>query len=182
MPQGRNVFAFSTDDTHRVQSSGFSWNSVILPELTADATKSALENGEFFAVTRVARREGVNAGANRWGYGNGGATTQPLLYQNNIPGVSGIVTSDNDSVITIEGYNYDVIEWVADGIVIHTGNTLDLNAHADVVNSYVRAQMFSDEGALMTNAFGIGGAAGVGQTGVGETSRWNASHTGHCAA
>ena len=158
MPQGRNVFAFSTDDTHRVQSSGFSWNVMLLPELTADATKSALENGEFFAVTRVARREGVNADAFRWGYGNGGPSTQPLLYQTNIPGITEIATTNNNSVITITGYNYDVIEWIADGVVIHTGNSLDLNAHADVIYSYVRAQMLSNHGALMTNAFGVGGS------------------------
>lgn len=57
---------------------------------------------------------------------------------------------DADNAITISGADYDTIEWIADGEVIATGKTLDLNDHEEEIGSYVRAQLKSDTGIAFT--------------------------------
>ncbi|MCL2665570.1 MAG: hypothetical protein FWE82_08155, partial [Defluviitaleaceae bacterium] len=46
------------------------------------------------------------------------------------------------------------IEWIADGIVVHTGNSIDVAA-VDGINSYVRAELVGAFGVAYTQPFGI---------------------------
>ena len=57
--------------------------------------------------------------------------------------------------ITITGANYDTIEWIADGKVVATGATIDLDQVGKDVDNYVRAQLKGDNGISFTNAFGV---------------------------
>ena len=77
-----------------------------------------------------------------------------MLNSQVTPGINNIVVADN--AITITGRNYNRIEWVASGQVIHTGATLDLIEHLDNINhNYVRAQIISTTGVAMTQPFGV---------------------------
>ena len=145
MPYGRNVFGFANDDSHALLHTGINWNVLLMPELTQQEARRSLETGAFYTVTRIDRRLGVN---------NPVMVVLGMLNSQVTPGINNIVVADN--AITITGRNYNRIEWVASGQVIHTGATLDLVAHLDSINhNYVRAQIISTTGVAMTQPFGV---------------------------
>jgi len=154
MPTGRFVFGFSNDDTHSLDATGYSWNVMLMPRLSQAETRIAMENGAFYAVSRVSRLDGINrflpTGAQMPGSGN--SSTLYLLLQPT-PSISNIEVRGN--TIAITGADYDLIEWIADGKVIATGSTIDLRDYADNVNSYVRAQLKSNTGIAFTQPFGV---------------------------
>ncbi|MCL2709840.1 MAG: hypothetical protein FWE95_03070, partial [Planctomycetaceae bacterium] len=155
MPKGKTVWGFSNDDSHGLAETGFNYNVMLLPELTADATRKALEAGAFYAVGRVDRRLGINT-FDRDGNimrSGGSAATAYLYTEMKAPSISRIVVSGN--TITIEGADYDYIGWVADGVEIFRGNTINLNAHAGRVNSYIRAHVVGKGGVAYTQPFGV---------------------------
>ena len=154
MPYGRKVFGFSNDDSHAINQTGYNWNVLLMSTLTADEARTALETGAFYAVTRVDRRLNINDTFpdGREMSNDGGYDTLFLLEQPT-PGITNIVV-ENDT-ITISARDYDRIEWIADGIVIYTGAMLNLASNADVINSYVRAQVISGTGVAMTQPFGV---------------------------
>jgi len=147
MPQDRFVWGFANDDTHSLGATGFTWNVMLMPELTQAQTRIAMETGAFYAVSRIDRREGIDAR-------NLTLTT---------PSITNIVVEAN--TITITGTNYDVIEWIS-GVdattgminVIATGESIDVSNYTDIVeNNYVRAHLKSQTGIAYTQPFGVNG-------------------------
>jgi len=145
MPQGRFVWGFANDDTHSVGATGFAWNVMLMPELTQSQTRTAMETGAFYTVSRIDRREGINA----------------LNLALTTPSITNIVVERN--TITITGADYDVIEWIS-GVdattgmvnVIATGASINVNDYADIIeNTYVRAQLKSQNGIAYTQPFGV---------------------------
>ena len=154
MPAGRPVWGFSNDDAHSTDMVGYSWNVMLMPELTQAAVRTAMTTGAFYAVSRVSRLDGINryypGGTEETGLGS--PSTLYLLEQPT-PGISDI--SVNGSVITITGVDCDSIEWIADGVVIYTGASLDLGSHSEMIGSYVRARLKSTTGIAFTQPFGV---------------------------
>ena len=139
IPQGRNVFAFSNDDSHCETDIGLSFETFMMPELTQDALRTAMENGTFFACGRRARAElGDDFFAD--------------IYSP-YPTVTNITVNDATNCISVDYVNGDKIEWVADGVVIAEGNTIDLNDYEDEISSYVRFQIRGDGGMCFSQAF-----------------------------
>jgi hypothetical protein len=145
MPQGRFVWGFANDDTHSLGATGFAWNVMLMPELTQSQTRIAMETGAFYSVSRIDRREGINA----------------LNLALTTPSITNIVVEGN--TITLTGANYDVIEWIS-GVdattgmvnVIATGASIDVSNYADIIeNNYVRAQLKSQNGIAYTQPFGV---------------------------
>ncbi len=143
MPKGRFVWGFSNDDTHSNSATGHSYNMMLLPSNTAENVRAAMENGAFYASAKVAKREGYTV------------TDIATISDYRPPIITNITVDQTEDTITIEGNLYDTIEWIADGEVIATGNTIDLNQYEDKVNSYVRAQLKGREGISFTQPFGI---------------------------
>lgn len=156
LPQGRQVWGFSNDDTHSLNATGYSFNMMLMPELSIPATRWSMENGTFYAVSRVSRVDGINAtlptGEEMRGSGN--SSTLYLLDQT-YPTISNILVDQEENSLFVEGADYHTIEWIADGEVIATGNYIDLNDYEDQVNSYVRAQLKSDTGIAFTQPFSL---------------------------
>jgi hypothetical protein len=121
---------------------------MLMPELTVEASKIATRNGAFYAVSHVDRREGINANAP-----TGAGSAQVPWLNNNLPGIASI--SVDGSVITINGVHYDEIEWIADGIKIASGKSLDISDFHFEVNNYVRAHLKSNVGIAYTQPFGV---------------------------
>lgn len=140
MPE-RNVWGYSNDDTHSVSATGFSYNMMLMPENTEENVRTSMEKGTFYAVAKVAYRE---LGAN-------------FVSVGETPAITDIVVDQNEDSITIEGNHYNTIEWVADGNIIATGNTIDLDNYDDQINNYVRAQLKGEGGISFTQAFGVTG-------------------------
>lgn len=143
MPEGRFVWGFSNDDTHSNSATGHSYNMMLLPSNTSTNVRAAMENGTFYASAKVAKREGY--------------TMTDIAAINNYqpPIITNIEVDQNEDTITIEGDLYHTIEWIADGEVIATGNTIDLNDYEGKVHSYVRAQLKGNEGISFTQPFGV---------------------------
>lgn len=112
-----------------------------MPELSEKAVYDTMKSGAFYSSALVAKRElGPDFKGDRW---------QPA------PSISNIVVDQNADSITIEGADYNTIEWIADGKVIATGYTLDLDDVSAKVDNYVRAQLKGDNGITFTNAFAV---------------------------
>lgn len=137
----RNVWGFSNDDAHSTEALGYDYNMLLMPGLSEQEVYDTMKSGAFYSTALVAKRElGSNFKGDR---------TQPA------PSISNVTVDQSDDSITIEGANYNTIEWIADGKVIATGNTLDLDDVSAEVDNYVRAQLIGDNGISFTNAFGV---------------------------
>lgn len=143
MPHGRAVWGFSNDDTHSNAATGHSYNMMLLPANTATNVRASMENGSFYASAKVAKREGYTI------------TDIETINDYQPPVITNIAVDQEEDTITIEGELYNTVEWIADGEVIATGNTIDLNDYEGKVHSYVRAQLKGDEGISFTQPFGI---------------------------
>ena len=138
MPE-RPVWGFSNDDSHSVSATGFSFNMLLLPENNLGNVRQAMEKGIFYAVARVAKRE---LGSSFIGSGP-------------TPAITNIAVNETEDSITITGTNYNKVEWVADGKVIATGTSIDLDNYADLISTYVRAQLKGAGGISFTQPFGV---------------------------
>lgn len=135
----RQVWGFSNDDTHSVAATGFSYNRMLMPENNVANIRKSMENGTFYAVAKVAKRElGLD-----------------FVAQGATPTINDISVDQDENAISIKGDNYNTIQWVADGEVISTGNTIDLNDYEDKINSYIRAQLIGDGGISFTQPFSV---------------------------
>ncbi|MCL2396492.1 MAG: hypothetical protein FWC93_00310 [Defluviitaleaceae bacterium] len=168
MPQGRPVWGFSNDDSHSLSGNGHAWNVMLMPELTEAATRISMETGAFYGVSRVDRVHGINTvinGVNVPGapaqttntatQHTGGAHNEmalAMLAQPDAPSISNIVVGYN--TITISGADFNRIEWIADGVVVYTGTSIDVSAVAGI-NSYIRAELIGTYGVAYTQPFGI---------------------------
>lgn len=143
MPEGRFVWGFSNDDTHSTAATGHSYNMMLLPSNNPENVRESMENGTFYASAKVAKREGYTI------------TDLSVINDYQPPIITNIQVDNDEDTITIDGEYYNQVEWIADGKVIATGNTIDLNDHEGEINSYVRAQLKGDEGISFTQPFGV---------------------------
>ena len=143
MPEGRFVWGFSNDDTHSNEATGHSFNMMLMPTNNPTEVRNAMESGAFYASAHVAKREGYTI------------TDHSIINNYQTPVITNIVVNQEEDTITIEGERYHTIEWIADGEVIATGNTIDLNNYEGQVHSYVRAQLKGNEGISFTQPFGV---------------------------
>ncbi len=137
----RNVFGFSNDDAHETAAVGYDYNQFLMPELSEKAVYDTMKSGAWYSTALVAKRE--------LGSDFKGDRTRPA------PTISRITVDQKADSITITGANYDTIEWIADGKVVATGATIDLDQVGKDVDNYVRAQLKGDNGISFTNAFGV---------------------------
>jgi hypothetical protein len=138
MPE-RPVWGFSNDDSHSLTDAGYSYNMLLMPANSQQNVRQAMEKGTFYAVARIAKRELGNSFV-----GNGPT-----------PVIINISVNETEDSITITGTNYKEIEWIADGKVIATGESIDLNDYGNSITAYVRAQLEGEGGISFTQPFGI---------------------------
>jgi hypothetical protein len=62
MPEGRPVWGFSDDDSHSIEAVGFSYNVMLMEELSLSHLRNSMDTGAFFAFSRVDREYGIYAG------------------------------------------------------------------------------------------------------------------------
>jgi hypothetical protein len=136
---------------------------MLMPELTQDATKTAMETGAFYGVSSIDRQYGINSNtpgapaqttttASMYSGGTDNTLALALLAQAPPPSISNIVVNGN--TITITGDNYHTIYWIADGKVVATGDSIDVSKYPGI-NSYVRAELVGETGVAYTQPFGV---------------------------
>ena len=138
MPE-RPVWGFSDDDSHGVNAVGYSFNMFVMERNDLDNFKSAIVNGNFYAVARAARRE----------------LGQTFLGRGPTPVITNIAVNERATTITITAENIHRIDWIADGVMIARGSTLRLKDHKEQIGSYVRANLIGPGGIAFTQPFGI---------------------------
>ncbi|MDR2589373.1 MAG: hypothetical protein LBC71_00035 [Oscillospiraceae bacterium] len=203
MPQGRAVWGFSDDDSHSIEAVGYSYNIMLMPELTIAHVRDSMIQGSFLAFTRVDREYGIYPDPITSGMWDGTGSLGALGAHNlSTPRVNSIQAGNNRIEInaTLNGTRLDsgfvtmndrvgtvnngvgFIDWYADGIKIHSGHTLNLNDYQLDIYSYVRATIVTVNGVIYTQPFHIA-VAGTPSlrpelTGVAERSITVSSPTG----
>ena len=137
VPRGKVAWGFSNDDSHVIENIGVTAEIMLMPELSNEALRTAMENGTFFACSRIARNE---LGDEFEGTGE---------YAK----IERITVDEEQDIITVTANNYDVIEWISDGEIIATGNSFDLRENSEKLGSYVRFQIKNDGGIVMSQPF-----------------------------
>ena len=163
MPQGRPVWGFSNDDSHSLSGNGHAWNVMLMPALNREETKTAMETGAFYGVSRIDRQYGINGNTpgapaqttttdTMYSGGINNDMALGLLAQDALPSISCVTVTGN--TITIIGADFDLINWIADGVVIAVGNSIDVSKYSRI-NSYVRAELVGKTGVAYTQPFGV---------------------------
>ena len=139
IPQGRFVWGFSNDDSHRARDVGYSFNMFIMPENTLEHFRDALVHGRFFAAARVSRRE----------------LGQDFIGSGPVPAIRNIVVDQDIALITISAEHYTAIDWIYGGEVIVQGAAINIAEHQCEIGSYVRATIIGPGGIVFTQPFAV---------------------------
>jgi len=137
IPQGKYVWGFANDDSHNINEVGVNYNMFVMKENTLEEFRSAMINGNFYAVARVARRE----------LGNTFEGTGDL------PRITNIAV--NGPTITITAINQDSIKWVNELGEFHSGNSINVTKYSNIIDSYIRAYISGPGGIIFTQPFGV---------------------------
>jgi uncharacterized repeat protein (TIGR02543 family) len=158
-PQNRNIWAFADDDSHTVRNVGWSYNIMLMQELTLPSFRSSMENGAFFAFSRVNRKYDVFPGPitpedTRGSTANFSRISPVLDYD--VPEITSITTNSNSITINTRQNNLTTY-WYSNGVRIAQGATLNLSSIPSAsLGSYVRATVrHPSMGVLYTQPFRI---------------------------
>ena len=139
VPRGRVIWGFSNDDSHVLSTIGLTAEMMLMPENTVENLRTAMENGTFFACSTISK---VEMGEEFEGTGDYAKVTRID------------VDEANDTITaTIESTTDYTVEWVADGEVIATGDSINLRDYSDVIGSYVRFQIKNEGGIVLSQPF-----------------------------
>ena len=139
IPRGRNIWAFGNDDSHWEDHIGHTTNMMLMPANTVEDLRTAMENGTLFVCSKNAEYE-----IDPEFHGDGNyATVHRITIDEENDIISADITSDSDYTV----------EWVADGEVIATGDSINLRDYSEQIGSYVRFQIKNAGGILLSQPF-----------------------------
>ena len=137
IPQGKVVWGFANDDSHALDDIDVTRDVMLMPELSNEALRTAMENGTFFACSRYARYE----------------MGEDFVGEGEYAHINKVIVDDDNDTITVDASNYKEFEWIADGKVIATGNTINLREYSDEIGCYVRFQIKNEGGIVCSQPF-----------------------------
>ncbi len=167
----RNVFAIATTDAHNLEIVDSGYTMILMPELTSEALKNSLASGQFFAASKYLGNydEQVKYKSSLEAIGTADAlavaekldeaikTNDKFNATNHTdakaPMITNIAVDETEDTITLTTENTAVTHWIANGKVIHVGNTIDLDDYSDEIGKYVRAESLGMGGIIYTQAF-----------------------------
>ena len=151
LPYGKNVIGFSNNDAHDLENIDTSFSVFMMPSNTDENVRTAMQEGTFFAVTRILRANDII----------GPAADIDVRNQNLPYPVFTKVEVDGHNV-NVTTKDADTIQWIADGKVIASGTLEDGTAFLDLDTiegaedfSYVRAEIYGEGGVCLTQALVI---------------------------
>lgn len=141
IPRGVVPWSFSFSDSHSdtIDQIDRSFTVHMMPEQTVPALRKSMEDGTFFCVCRYARYE---MGEDYEGVGV-------------VPRVNRITVDEKEDTITLDVDNYNKVVWVADGVEIAEGTSIDIDDYSDKISCYVRAYVVGDGGVLYVQPFTV---------------------------
>lgn len=179
VPYGRNVYAIATTDAHNLDIVYSGYTMHYMPENTSANLKANMANGEFFAASKyIGNFNELSTLRDELAASNNPAAATMLEKLNAIveqskvemangedgqkyeaptdaasPLFTNVVVDENEDTIALTAENALIIHWIANGKVIHVGNTIDLDDYSDEIGSYVRAEAYGEGGVMYTQAF-----------------------------
>ncbi|NMP38054.1 MAG: hypothetical protein GX051_08060 [Clostridiales bacterium] len=180
VPTGRNVFAIATSDAHKtsvVYTAGYTL--MCMESNTVENLRACMETGAFFAgskslgnydeIKEIADILSVSGNKTESAMGNKltelykqvevqhAAGEQGAKYEAPLdvaaPTVNGVAVDEKADTITLSTTDGMLVRWIADGKLIATGNSIDLDDYSDKIGSYVRAEVFGEGGIVYTQPF-----------------------------
>ena len=124
MPE-RPVWGFSNDDMHIIRHLGHCYNVFLLPELSEDLFRSAMETGQFY-----------------------------FSHGEEAPVIDSVSVNNDAGFVNIDAEGWDEVVWISEGTVIHHGDTLEFK-NTPNIGTYVRAKLMGEGGNTYTNPFGV---------------------------
>ncbi|MBQ3602799.1 MAG: hypothetical protein IJA02_03045 [Clostridia bacterium] len=179
VPYGRNVYAIATTDAHNLGIVYSGYTMHYMAENTSANLKANMANGEFFAASKyignfnelVTLRDELvasnNSAASAMVEKLNAIIEQSKLEMANgedgqkyeapedkaSPLFTNVVVDEDEDTIALTAENALIVHWIANGKVIHVGNTIDLDNYSDKIGSYVRAEAYGEGGVMYTQAF-----------------------------
>ena len=181
LPISRNVFAIATSDAHNLNIVDSGYTMHYMPELTSAALKKNMQDGGFFAASKYVGNydELVNLCKELKDIGSEDAlalatTLDDIIVRSEAdmadggsghkyeapegaarPLFTNVAIDEAEDTITLEAENAIVVHWIADGKVIHVGNTIDLDDYSSEIRNYVRAEAYGTGGVMYTQPFAL---------------------------
>ncbi len=163
IPNGVVPYAYSFSDSHNVESRNYAYQMMMMPSLSLENAKKAMQSGTSFAVSHFSRGVELNGMKEMEKYDITVDCKQFDASSNATPMVTKIVVDNKKDTITISGINFDTVTWVSNGNVIKrekvsgTDATLDLHDGKllDEVGMYVRFYITGDEGICYSQPFTV---------------------------
>ncbi|WP_167853880.1 hypothetical protein [Acidipropionibacterium timonense] len=153
----RNVWGFANDDAHSTDALGYAYNQMLMPDLSEGSVYKAMKSGTFYTTALVAKRE--------LGKDFKGDRSKPG------PVIDRIAIDQEGDSMTITSHHSSVVEWISNGKVIATGDTLSLDAHSADLGTYVRAQIKGPNGISFTQPFALSAKPDVAEPGKDKPGR-----------
>ncbi len=179
VPHGRNVFAIATSDAHNLEIVDSGYTMHYMESNTSVNLKANMESGAFFAASKyvgnfdeiVTLRDELKVigGEEALAFA---ATLDTIIAQSEQemaegddgqkyeapegtarPLFTNVTVDDAEDKIALEAENALVIHWIANGKVIHVGDSIDLDDYSDKIGSYVRAEAYGTGGVVYSQAF-----------------------------
>ena len=137
IPSGRNVWGFANSDAHVLSDIDTSFMDFVLPDRTEQTVRRGMENGTFFSIGRRAVYE----------------LGKDFVGEGEYPTVTRVTVNEDEQSISIEGKNYNRVQWISNGKIIAEGEKIDLIAASQNIGCYIRAQLLGKGGICLTQAF-----------------------------
>lgn len=151
LPYGKTVIGFSNTDAHDTENVDTSFSVFMMEENTVENIKETMQNGAFFAVTRIVRANDIIGPAEDIDVRNLGLS-YPMFTKVEVDGHK----------ITVSATESEKIQWIANGKVIATSEigekevTLDLDKIEGAEEfQYVRAELYGEGGVCLSQALVI---------------------------
>ena len=156
IPNGVVPWGFTFSDSHNETSMNDAYTYMLMPELTNEALRSSMLNGEFFAVSHYSNGVELNGMPEMEGYKEENAE----WWKDNTPLVTKIEVDESTDTIKVWGKNFNYITWVSDGNVVkrdydckngYAELCLNEDGLLDDINLYVRFYLSGDNGICYAN-------------------------------
>lgn len=162
IPNGVVPWSFTFSDSHDEKSINYAYTMHYMPELTTEAFRSSMENGELFSISHYSNGVELNGMKEMPDFVEQDVEDSKSYMLDNTPLVTRVTVDQDNDTITIEGTNFNEITWVSNGNVIlresdisNGSATLDLHSDA-LLNEpylYVRFYITGENGICYSQPF-----------------------------
>lgn len=153
IPNGVIPWGFTFSDSHSDTSINDAYTMMYMPELTNDALRNCMLNGQFFSVSHYSNGYELNGMQEMEGYYDDCDSVE--WWKDNTPMVTKVEVDEENDVIKVWGRNFNYITWVSDGNVVLrdrdcSDGYAELDLHSDDllddINLFVRFYLTGDNG------------------------------------